>query len=105
MNKVPYENPIPAQEVAITSLEEFLQRIQNITIKGGYEFLIQRRDLEKLSALHLTQGIGNSQYFLTSGLIQLREELTLCGKTIENSQRKPKKRVRKVFSGFHRIST
>lgn len=100
MNIVPSENPIPAQEVAITSLEEFLQRIQNIIIKGGYEFLIQRRDLEKLFALHLTQAIGNSQNFLTSGLIQLREELILCGKTTKNSKENLRKGLERFFQVF-----
>lgn len=48
MNIVPYENPIKAQEVAATSMDEFLQRIQNILVRGGHNFLIQNPQLEKL---------------------------------------------------------
>lgn len=54
MNIVRSENPEPVQKVSITSLEEFLQRIQNIILRGGQEYLIQREELERASSLKLT---------------------------------------------------
>lgn len=102
MNIVPYENPVPLQEVATSPLEEFLQRIQNIILRGGQEFLIQRKELEKLSSLHLTQTKGNSQNFLITGLIQLREELVLCEKITQENLRKGLE-FGKIFPDLHRI--
>lgn len=75
MNIKPYENPLKAQEVAATSLDDFLERIQNIVTTGGYRFLIQKSQLEKMTGLMLNQAIANSQNFVVSGLIQLREEI------------------------------
>lgn len=73
MNIVPYEHPEPALEVSTILLEEFLQRIKNIILRGGQEFLIESEELQKATSLRLTQIIGNSQIFLVSGLIQLSE--------------------------------
>lgn len=73
MNIVPYEHPEPALEVSTILLEEFLQRIKNIILRGGQEFLIESEELQKATSLRLTQIIGNSQNFLVSGLIQLSE--------------------------------
>ena len=82
MNVVPYENHIPTRESTITSLDEFLRRIQGIILGGGHDFLIQRTQLEKLIKLQLTQATGNSQNFLTTGLVQLIEEMITCEKRL-----------------------
>lgn len=99
MNTVPYEYPEPALEVSTILLEEFLQRIKNIILRGGQEFLIESEELQKATSLRLTQIIGNSQNFLVSGLIQLREELIFCEKVTGQNQEIP----RKVLERFYQI--
>lgn len=39
MNIVPYNNPMKMQEVEATSMDEFLQWIQSIIVKGRLGFL------------------------------------------------------------------
>ena len=39
MNVIPYETHIEAQKVAFTSMDEFIERIQNIIVTGGHNFL------------------------------------------------------------------
>lgn len=99
MNIVPYENPEPAYEINTTPLEEFLQRIQKIILRGGQEFLIHKTEIEKQSSVHLTQTMGNSQNFLISGLIQLREELISC----ENITGQNQENLTKGLERFYQI--
>lgn len=97
MNIVEFESPLKAQEVAATSMDEFLYRIQNIITNGGHKFLIQRSQLEKLTSLQINHTIANSQNFLATGLIQLREELhTHIGTNQENL----KKGIERFFQVF-----
>ena len=86
MNITPYENHIKAQKVEFLSMDDFLEKIQHIIMTGGHNFLIQRERLEKLTSLQLTQTIGKSQNFLTTGLVQLREEILSHEKIIETNR-------------------
>ena len=77
MNITPYENHIKAQKAEFLSMDDFLEKIQHIIMTGGHNFLIQKERLEKLTSLQLTQTIGKSQNFLSTGLVQLREEILM----------------------------
>ena len=84
MNITPYENHIKAQKAEFLSMDDFLEKIQHIIMTGGHNFLIQRERLEKLRIS--TQTIGKSQNFLTTGLVQLREEILSHEKIIETNR-------------------
>lgn len=86
MNITPYENHIKAKEAEFISMDEFLEKIQHIITSGGQNFLIRKAQFEKLKKLHLTQAIGNSQNFLATGLVQLREEILTHEKIIWTNQ-------------------
>lgn len=69
MNIAKYEQLPPATTVPITTAtQQFLDRIEEIVTKQRHSYIIRSGEL---NTLQLTQAIGNSQNFLTSGLIQL----------------------------------
>ena len=105
MNITPYENHIKAQKAKFLSMDDFLEKIQHITMTGGHNFLIQREMLEKFTSLQLTQTIGKYQNFLTTGLVQLREEILLHEKIIENNQDSLREGLEKFFIIFNEYQT
>ena len=105
MNIIPYETHIEAQKAEFISMDEFLEKIQHIITTGGQNFLIQRTQLEKLTNLHLKQAIGNSQNFLATGLVQLREEILTHEKIIWTNQENLREGLEKFFIIFNEYQT
>lgn len=94
-----------AQKAEFLSMDDFLEKVQHIIMTGGHNFLMQRERLEKLTSLQLTQTIGKSQNFLTTALVQLREEILAHEKIIETNQENLREGLEKFFIIFNEYQT
>lgn len=98
MNIVKYEQLPPMNAVPITTaVQQFLDRIEEIVTKQRHSYIIKHGEL---NTLQLTQAIGNSQNFLTSGIIQLRGEMILCARNTDNNQEILIKGLERFFQVF-----
>lgn len=93
------------QEVEATSMDEFLQWIQSIIVKGRLSFLIHKNEFDKFSQLQLNQAIGKSQNFLASGLVQLREEMLSYERVSGTNQENSRKGLERFFQIFTEYQT